>query len=425
VYFRAALGEALAMVFLPLILWGAYEVFWGDRKKWYILMLGMTGVVQSHVLSVEICMVFLLIETIIWLVSPRGKEKLRRIVSGVKAAVGTIFLNASFLVPFLFYMGEDFHSLNLKTKISTSAVYFSQMFSFFPVASGISIKQGTTAKEMPLTIGGVLAIGAVLFLIVVWNKWERNELILLGSRCLCYGILAILLSSWIFPWNQVTDRYTLVSTLATPLQFAWRFLTPASLFLCVTSACGVVLWEEQKNCRWIYGVMTAVTICSAAYFFDSMAQQTSQQSDKLKLESSLVYDELYMYEESATEDLNNPGCIITYNGTAAEYSDYEKKGSSIRVHVSPQHQDGETQEDYLMFPLYYYPGYVVKINGEKVETFAKNTYVACRMPETDADIYVSFQGFAVFRIADIISLVTVLGMAGYALVRMRRKAVKT
>jgi hypothetical protein len=327
----------------------------------------------------------------------------------------------------LYYCGEDFNSFRLGTKLASSAVYFSQVFSFFSVASGFSLGRGTTADEMPLTIGGVLGVGAVLFLLAVWEKEKsqekkskdgKSELLLLGGRCLCYGLLALLLASWVFPWDMVS-RNAWVEYLMAPLQFVWRFLAPASLFFCMTAACGVVLWEEQKKCQWIYVVMAAVTFCSAAYFFDSLTQQTEQISDKMTLDASNYYDLLYIYGNR--KDVDNPGCIVTYNGTAAEYSDYEKKGSSIRVHVSPQYQDGETQEDYLMFPLYYYPGYVVKINGEKVETFSKNTYVACRMPETEADIYVSFQGFAAFRIADIVSLVTALGMAGYALTRKRRK----
>lgn len=37
-YYRAALGESLAMVFLPLLLWGAYEVFTEKKENgiyWY------------------------------------------------------------------------------------------------------------------------------------------------------------------------------------------------------------------------------------------------------------------------------------------------------------------------------------------------------------------------------------------------------
>ena len=52
-YSRGVLGEGLAMVFLPLILWGTYEILWNSQKKWWILALGMTDVFGSHILSLE------------------------------------------------------------------------------------------------------------------------------------------------------------------------------------------------------------------------------------------------------------------------------------------------------------------------------------------------------------------------------------
>ena len=42
-YTRAAAGEALAMVFLPLVLWGMYELFLGDRKNGILQPLGLPG----------------------------------------------------------------------------------------------------------------------------------------------------------------------------------------------------------------------------------------------------------------------------------------------------------------------------------------------------------------------------------------------
>lgn len=59
VYLRSALGENLAMTFIPLVLWGIYEVLWGNDKKWPLLALGMSAVLQSHVLSVEMYALFL------------------------------------------------------------------------------------------------------------------------------------------------------------------------------------------------------------------------------------------------------------------------------------------------------------------------------------------------------------------------------
>ena len=45
---------SLLRILLPLIIWGVYEILWGEGR-WLVLVWGMTGVLESHVLSTEIC----------------------------------------------------------------------------------------------------------------------------------------------------------------------------------------------------------------------------------------------------------------------------------------------------------------------------------------------------------------------------------
>lgn len=65
VYTRAAIGEVLAFAFLPLIIWGLYELIYNDQKKWWILPIGIFGIINSHiiysVIAIGIIMYFLLI----------------------------------------------------------------------------------------------------------------------------------------------------------------------------------------------------------------------------------------------------------------------------------------------------------------------------------------------------------------------------
>lgn len=57
-YLRAAIGEVLGMAFLPLLLWGMYELFIGKENRWWIAVIGWTCMLQSHILTTEIAMVF-------------------------------------------------------------------------------------------------------------------------------------------------------------------------------------------------------------------------------------------------------------------------------------------------------------------------------------------------------------------------------
>ncbi|MDE6675759.1 MAG: hypothetical protein K2K19_13295, partial [Acetatifactor sp.] len=50
-YYRAAIGEALAMVFFPVLLYGLYLLLAGEHRKWWVLALGCSGIFQSHIIS--------------------------------------------------------------------------------------------------------------------------------------------------------------------------------------------------------------------------------------------------------------------------------------------------------------------------------------------------------------------------------------
>ena len=52
IFSRGDLGETLALVFWPMVIAGLYHIVMGDRKKWHYLVIGFTGALQSHILSV-------------------------------------------------------------------------------------------------------------------------------------------------------------------------------------------------------------------------------------------------------------------------------------------------------------------------------------------------------------------------------------
>lgn len=432
-YFRAALGESLAMVFLPLVIWGIYEILYGERKKWYVLVFGMTGVLQSHVLSFGMCIFFLILEGLFWLVSVKRRELGSRLISGLKATGLTILLNASFLIPFLYFSGEDFQVFHMESEVSGSGAYLTQMFQMFVPVKGMNLTQGEAMGEMPLSIGAVLAVGVILFVIAFSRRKSstisQQEILIehIGKHCLVYGLISLLLASWIFPWEKL-HQIAFINTLVTPLQFAWRFLGPATVFLCIVSAVGVVRFvSEQREFQWVYGVMTAVLLCSTGYYFDAIAREVPQDNDKMYYESLMHSDGMYMYRESDKFEalqLNynlKDGYIQTANGTEISCSGFEKKGTNLRVRVTPE----SVREDELLFPLYYYSGYEILMDGEPVEVKSVKTRVACEMPDHAVDIEISYKGFIFFRLGDIISLFSVLGMGIYASIRIFHVAKRT
>lgn len=431
-YFRAALGETLAMVFLPLVLWGIYEVLWGDRRKWYLLTLGMTCVLQSHIMSVMMTALFLVLEAVVWLVKSvrgkvPGKELAGRIMAGAGAAAATCLLNAGFLAPFLFFRGEKLLCFAWDFYLANYEGYFSQMFSLFPSATGNAVMMGTTKGEMPVTVGGILAVGAILFIVAASREKTRSRTLSFGMHCLVYGGISLLLTSNLFPWEAVGEN-AFLHDLTTPLQYSWRFLGIASLCLCVVSAVGVVTFAAQASGRnWVLGGYMAVALCSAWFFFDSISLQMDSLSDEMALEGNMEYDSLYLYDDREFPEFSelavgpSENYIKTLYDTPVQYSDYRKSGTSIRVNVAPVRKPQE--EEYLIFPLYYYPGYEISVDGQNVEAVSQSRLLACRLPEEEAFVQVDYKGMSGWRLADIVSLITAAGIAGYV-VRQRAAARK-
>ncbi len=421
VYSRAALGEALAMTFLPLVIWGIYEVLWGNYKKWYILALGVGGVLQCHVLSAEMCVLFLVLELLVWLFSCKKEEFTPRILAGVKAAGLTVLVNAYFLYPFLYFCKEDLQCFHMPNQIGETVLYFSQMFALYPPAEGIDLVTGSTAGEMAHTVGTVLLLGAGILCVELVRNRENKELNI-AKRCLLYGVVALLLSSWLFPWEKL-QAVDWLYTIVTSIQFAWRFLSPASALLSVAAAIGVVSFAGKQDGKWIYAVCAVLVICSTGYYFDMKSSQAVSYSDKMAFNGFGYTDAMYMYSDGESfQPLNlqynrSNAYIRTQFGTEVTYDNLQRKGMQLSVTVDAPSQ----VVDYMVFPFYYYPGYRIWVNGEQVEICKIDSLVACKLPEGQSQIQVSYEGVPGVTASNLVSILSVIGVAVYPLLMSKKK----
>lgn len=408
IYMRCAIGEILAMTFIPLVIWGVYECLWG-RRRWIILTLGITGILQSHILSVEICALFMLLELFWWLISRKKKCVGKRILAGLKSVFAAVLLNLAFLVPFLYFSTHDLYCFNMSNSTANTVVYFSQMFSLFLDTSGISVPRGTTVNEMSLTVGTALLVG--MFAFFFWISSEKKntqEGENIGIHCAVYALAALFLSSWLMPWGGLISRIPIVEKLTGSLQFVWRFLGIASSFMALCTAIGVVrLMEKKQERSWLTGVVITLCIITTWSLFDDLTGYLGQFSNPMEAEAVEDVDALYLYNGMDSLAYTRETAVPqTAGGTAIACSDYRKLGTHISMHVEP----AQGTADSLLFPLFYYPGYEIRINGTRVESYSVNWLLACDLPSVPSDIQVRYVGLPVFRICDVISILTMAGI---------------
>lgn len=218
----------------------------------------------------------------------------------------------------------------------------------------------------------------------------------------------MLLASWICPWDKLQEL-PVFSVLAQSLQFAWRFLSPATLFLCAVSSVSVVWLEKKSNRFTVYGVILSLVIVSTCYYFDRITHDMAQSDDKMWLEGQQYSDGMYMYWEGnkfRALQLNyqsEDNAIKTAKGSAISYRNLDRQGNRLRFFLE---QCGDA-DDYLVFPIYYYPGYEVRINGKITEGQVIDTRVACNMPQQPAEVMIRYKERPLFVAADLVSLFTV------------------
>ncbi|MDO4286032.1 MAG: 6-pyruvoyl-tetrahydropterin synthase-related protein, partial [Eubacteriales bacterium] len=226
VYTRGAVGEYLAMAFMPLLFWSLYEVVFRDRRRWGMLALAMTGILQSHILS-TVLSAYLGALFVLCGLRSMIRDRGRFLALG-KAAAVTVLVNLWFLVPLFQYSllpiqassGQDGASLR------GNAVYLSQIFALFTRSEGNNLGLGTTQEEMTLSVGAVLAAGAVAALYYRLRDGRHRAQPPAQGLFLAGAALSLWASTIYFPWDWAAQLPYLGR-----IQYVWRFLAPASAFL--------------------------------------------------------------------------------------------------------------------------------------------------------------------------------------------------
>lgn len=205
------LGEFIATTFLPLVFLGAYNLLWGNPKKFYPLVFGLVGLAYSHLLSVFISGQILLTLGLIKLIL--GQMKKNRWISLGKSFIATSLLCLPVIIPFfsdffdqkIFTPGHIFYTFSIPQLLTNSLLN----------TNGIGANKNG--------IGIVFLITALLGWYGVRNKRVYRYIYGLGI-----GIL--LFASSLFPWLFFAHSFL------TRIQFTYRYLSYVDLFLAVIAS---------------------------------------------------------------------------------------------------------------------------------------------------------------------------------------------
>lgn len=401
---RGDLGETLALVFWPMVIAGLYHIVMGERKKWYYLVIGFTGALQSHILSVvyvaAVCVITVLLYCVrIW--------KERRYLEVFKAAGLTVLLNAWYVVPFLYYYFNE----ELDKEVLRWSGYYEQSINLSNMTQSISL-YNKQYFSLGLALLGCVGIGVVYLLCEKRGRVSETDGFIL--YLLTLGGIFVFLTTGYFPSRALMSN-GLFYNIATMLQFPWRFLGPASACFLFVGAFCLAKSEFLKPYRNVAAAMlvglnlliivTVPTDNNHVPYQDAQSVASKGHETKLVTSVGLFYPHEWRLL-GATDDKLTASVVLS-DFSEVSVHDFKKEGTKAAVSYTARSKDA-----FIELPLQNYLGYraqdelgqPVKIEqgeGGRMRFFVNGDGAEHR-------IYVRYGPVPAFVIADVVSALTVL-----------------
>jgi len=398
-YWRFSIGESLAFIFLPIILYGCYEVFNGNPKKWYVLTIGFSGMLYSHLISTLLAFIMVIIYM---LFSYRNVLKNgKRIVYLLLAGITTVFIGSFQLFPMFEQMFSNtfMFMINKFTYPVDNAYLASQIFN--------NVFSITSSSSKGWRMYGLGFATALPLLSRFFIKKSDNELILLADRLLIISVIFLCFTTSLFPWNSLH--------IFDYIQFPWRFNLLISLLVSLIS--GIYLVFLIKKNKYFYVGLPLVLIaliintCNSASLFVNHVDSKYGYfvSEKTTREQIYAYDigggREYLPTMADLDYLMIRGSdYITLSPDDIEITNYRETSKKLSFNFKSNENDNS-----FVLPKVWYKGYASYINGVEIKNTINDDGLVCiQTTESSGYIELVYKSTTIQRFSLYISLFSFL-----------------
>ena len=258
---RGALGEVMAMAFLPWVFSVFMEMLNNEcsLRKAMILAISLSCVLNSHLITSVLTVVIMGIIFVIACIKRKKCSFVRsRIVGFLFAAICFFILNASFIFP----MFEQFMEYRFRAFDGSGFVAYEQTLDFANVfASLLYYMDAVLSTDMPMIQSGLFCLPFVSFLLMwlLWNYKRISRKEFIKSDILVLGLsIVILVIFWDLPWK-------ILSPILGFVQFPWRLSMFATLLMAAIFMDGNTCGNAKKTeiVKYIYFITSALYMISS------------------------------------------------------------------------------------------------------------------------------------------------------------------
>lgn len=355
IYVRGAIGEILAFVFNPLILYGFYNVIFDDGKKWWVIVIGISGLVYSHLLSVFIMAIFFIM---ICLLNIDKILKNKTVFFNLlKAGIITGIIVLGYFGPMLEQKCNDVFNVDGRSIYSCEEVagFASSLGMAFSskMHGGFATDSNINEKTMPEGVGIILLIMAILFIFRKDISYKKDRF---DFELFILGLLFYIATTKLFIWKW----FSAINVI----QFPFRFNLVVTLCFSMIGAKNFYSLLRDENIKENFVLLfTIFYLVYAGYTLDCVELDFTGWNGNYEVLTSTFDRQVgtaeYLPDGTYIYDLD------LYNMNNKEKKiEYEQIGSKIIF----EYNDIENPMEINM-PLVYYKGYIAYIitqEGKKI-----------------------------------------------------------
>jgi len=420
IFVRAALGEAVTFVFIPLVFLGLLNLRKNSKKKFFWLNLtafSLAGVILSHAITLFLW----LIPLISWfgfnLV--KTKERIKYLISSFLSGLISLLLTTYYWLP-----------AALERKNTIVADVFGGLGGYYQ-AHFVTLKQllyskwgygfsmpGVKDDMMSFQVGiaqWLVVLTSLLLLFFTFTKFNKKIIKVVYSKIIFFLLtfffsiyLMLANSNWLYVY---INRFLMVD-------IPWRFLGVA--VFCASILFGSLAVGLKNNFfKWgligfifvlaFYGNRNHLKVNQYTYFPDSEYWQSEETSSEHNDYAPRGFN--YTNNEKMKDQLN-PESGESHNNLLERKSNFFKFKSQV-----------ESEKAEIITKLAYYPGWQLFIDGKKTEiSYQDDGRIKIKLTQGDHLVELIFKETKLRLVSNLVSFLTLivfisLGIKKYARIK--------
>ena len=438
-YVRSAIGETLAITFFPAVAAFIYLILvTEDRVKRleYSVLLSLTflAVICSHTLTTSMMIVVLILfgPAALVIFGIKGK-RIAQMGNIALSGVLTVLLSAFFILPFLdFYLNADIaFALKGKNSIQGEGPAFSDLFDFICNPFG-GISGGTIQRTPGPVLMAALIVAVIYCIVSLFGKirLKNHKRIVFETVA---SIVLIYMSSAYFPWNFIEDNVPVLGGILTAIEFPMRYLAFAIVFMTLLAGDlinGIYLRLREGRpervrvaatiCTLIITVLCISNVVQLCYWnrvYDKRADYVNTED----LGEWRYYAMDFRLENTTVDDL--PKGIVYENLLSMELLSRNSNDFLIACVSGSEY-------GWIQLPVFNYKYYhATDVEDPSMEfeiADGGNRTVGVLLPgDYSGIVHVFWKEPVSWRIAEAVSLVTLIGCVAFIVICIRRRSGET